>query len=158
MKKIISIFSLVMVFVLGSCIEQNYPLWEGVEVEFQAAATNAPAPGLAFPRIAVANTVGTVNLQVNLVAAHRATDEVITYRVVEDMTTAVAGTHYNASGSLTIPANSSFGTLEVEVINTGTGTGVHDLTLELEGNSAVTPSANYKRIQVRISQPAPPAE
>ena len=78
MKKIISIFSLVMVFVLGSCIEQNYPLWEGAEVEFQDAVTRVPAPGLTFPRIPVANTVGTVNLQVNFVSAHRANDEVIT--------------------------------------------------------------------------------
>jgi hypothetical protein len=158
MKKIISIFSLVMVFVLGSCIEQNYPIWEGAEVEFQDAVARNPAPGLTFPRIAVANTVGTVSLQVNLVAAHRANDEVITYRVVGEESTAVAGTHYNTAGSFVIPANSSFGTVAIEVLDTGAGTGVHDLTLELEGNAGIEASKNYKKVQVRISQPAPPAE
>ncbi|MBT0811977.1 DUF4843 domain-containing protein [Litoribacter ruber] len=158
MKKIISIFSLVMVFVFGSCIEQNYPIWDGAEVEFQDAVTRAPAAGQTFPRIAVQNTVGTVNLQVNLVSAQRTSDETITYNIVGDGTSAVAGTHYNASGSLVIPANSSFGELEVEILDTGVGTGVVDLLLELEGNANISASENYKRVQIRISQPAPPAD
>jgi len=157
MKKIISIFSLVMVIVLGSCIEQNYPIWEGAEVEFQDAVVRTPAAGLTYPRIPVVNTVGTVNLQVNLVGAHRANDETLTYRVVEDATTAVAGTHYNTSGSFVIPANSSFGTVAIEVIDYGVGTGTVDLTLELEGNDAIPASPNYNRVQIRISRPAPPA-
>jgi len=157
MKKIISIFSLVMVFVLGSCIEQNYPIWEGAEVEFQAAVITGPAAGETFPRITALNTVGTVNLQVNLVGAHRASDETLTYRVVEDRTTAVAGTHYNTPGSFVIPAGTSFGTVPVEIIDFGPGTGSFDLTLELEGNDAIPASANYNRVQIRITRPAPPA-
>lgn len=157
MKKILSIFSLVMVFVLGSCIEQNYPIWEGAEVEFQNAVTTAPVAGQNYPRITVANTVGTVNLQVNLVARQRASDETITYRVVPEGTTAVAGTDYNVSGTLTIPANSSFGTLSVAVVNTGAIGGSVDLLLELEGNANILPSENYKRVQLRITRPNPPA-
>jgi hypothetical protein len=157
MKKIISIFSLVMVFVLGSCIEQNYPIWEGFEVEFQDAVVRAPAPGETFPRIAVVNTVGTVNLQVNLVGAHRASDETLTYRIVEDKTTAVAGTHYNTPGSFVIPAGTSFGTVPVEIINYGPGTGTVDITLELVGSDAIPASANYNRVQIRVSRPAPAA-
>lgn len=157
MKKILSIFSLVMVFVLGSCIEQNYPIWEGAEVEFQNAVTTAPVAGQNYPRLTVANTVGTVNLQVNLVARQRASDETITYRVVPEGTTAVAGTDYNVSGTLTIPANSSFGTLSVAVVNTGAIGGFVDLLLELEGNATIQPSENYKRVQLRITRPNPPA-
>lgn len=157
MKKILSIFSLVMVFVLGSCIEQNYPIWEGAEVEFQNAVTTAPVAGQNYPRLTVANTVGTVNLQVNLVARQRASDETITYRVVPEGTTAVAGTDYNVSGTLTIPANSSFGTLSVAVVNTGAIGGSVDLLLELEGNATIQPSENYKRVQLRITRPNPPA-
>lgn len=157
MKKILSIFSLVMVFVLGSCIEQNYPIWEGAEVEFQNAVTTAPVAGQNYPRVTVANTVGTVNLQVNLVARQRASDETITYRVVPEGTTAVAGTDYNVSGTLTIPANSSFGTLSVAVVNTGAIGGSVDLLLELEGNATIQPSENYKRVQLRITRPNPPA-
>jgi hypothetical protein len=154
MKKILFIFSLVMVFVLGSCIEQNYPIWKGAEVEFQAAVVNAPVSGQSYPRLTVANDVtgGVVNLQVNLVAEQRANDETITYRVVPEGTTAVAGTDFNVSGSLTIPANTSFGTLSVAIVNTGAIGGSVDLLLELEGNATIVPSENYKRVQLRINR------
>jgi hypothetical protein len=160
MKKILSIFSLVMVFLLGSCIEQNYPVWKGAEVEFQAAVVNAPVAGQNYPRLTVGNDVtgGVVNLQVNLVAEQRANDETITYRVVPEGTTAASGTDYNVSGSLTIPANSSFGTLSVAIVNTGAIGGSVDLLLELEGNATIVPSENYKRVQLRITRPNPPVE
>ncbi|EOZ99625.1 hypothetical protein A33Q_0306 [Indibacter alkaliphilus LW1] len=158
MKKILSIFSLVMVFVFGSCIEQNYPIWEGAEVEFQAAVVTAPVAGQTYPRISIANSIGTYGLQVNLVARQRDSDETITYRVVSEGTTAVEGTDYNVSGSLVIPANSSIATLEVDVINTGEIGGSVDLLLELEGNSEIQASENYKRVQLRITRPSPPEE
>ncbi|MCH7399676.1 DUF4843 domain-containing protein [Belliella sp. DSM 107340] len=158
MKKILSIFSLVMVFAFGSCIEQNYPIWEGAEVEFQTAVVTAPVAGQTYPRVTVANTVGTRDLQVNLVARQRTSDETITYRVVSEGTTAVAGTDYNVSGSLVIPANTSIANLTIDIINTGAIGGSVDLLLELEGNSEISPSENYKRVQVRITRPAPPVE
>ena len=160
MKKILSIFSFVMVFVLGSCIEQNYPIWEGAEVEFQSAVLNAPVAGQNYPRLTVGNDVegGVVNLQVNLVAEQRANDEVINFKVVPEGTTAVAGTDYNVSGSFTIPANTSFGTLAVGIVNTGAIGGSVDLLLDLEGNANILPSENYKRVQIRITRPNPPAE
>lgn len=157
MRKIISLLTLSMILVLNSCIEQDYVIWEGAEVEFQHAVVTAPAPGLTYPRMTVANTVGNVNLQVNLVAAHRPNDEVVTYRVVEEASTAVAGTHYIADGTVLIPANTSFGTLELRILDFGPGTGgPYDLTLELMGNENLAPSENYRRVQVRITQPAPP--
>jgi hypothetical protein len=158
MKKIISLFSLVMVFLLGSCIEQNYPIWEGAVVEFQTAVTTAPVAGQNYPRVTVANNVqgGVVNLQVNLVARQRPNDETITYRVVPEGTTAVQGTDYNVSGSLVIPANSSFGNLTVQIIDTGAIGGFVDLLLELEGNANIPASQNYKRVQIRITRPNPP--
>lgn len=160
MKRILSIFSFAMVFVLGSCIEQNYPIWNGAEVEFQAAVLNAPVAGQNYPRLTVSNDVagGVVNLQVNLVAEQRANDEVINFKVVPEGTTAVAGTDYNVSGSFTIPANTSFGTLAVGIVNTGAIGGSVDLLLELEGNANILPSENYKRVQIRITRPNPPAE
>lgn len=158
MKKIISIFSLVLVFVFGSCIEQNYPIWEGAEVEFQTAVVTAPVSGQNYPRVTIANTVGTHSLQVNLVARQRDSDETITYTVVPEGTTAVAGTDYNVSGSLVIPANSSIATLDVQILNTGAIGGSVDLLLELEGNSTIQPSENYKRVQLRITRPNPPVE
>lgn len=144
-----------MVFAFGSCIDQNYPIWEGAEVEFQTAVVTAPVAGQNYPRVTVANTVGSHSFQVNLVARQRANDETIAYRVVSEGTTAVEGTDYNVSGSLVIPANSSTASLTVDVIDTGAIGGSVDLLLELEGNSEIQPSENYKRVQLRITRPDP---
>ncbi|WP_040481373.1 DUF4843 domain-containing protein [Mariniradius saccharolyticus] len=160
MKKILALLSFAMVFAFSSCIEQNYVTWQGAVVEFQDAVVRTPVAGTAnpaYPRITVANTVGTVNLQVNLVAAQRTSDETITYRVVPEGTTAVAGTDFAVSGSLVIPANSSFGTLTVNIPNTGAIGGAVDVLLELEGNAQIPASQNYKQVQIRITRPNPPA-
>ena len=158
MKKILSLLSLALVVAFTSCIEQNYPTWDGALVEFQDAVVRTPVAGTAnpaYPRIVVANTVGTVNLQVNLVAAHRGNDETINYSVVAAGTTAVAGTDFSVSGSLVIPANSSFGTLTVAIPNTGALGGSVDLLLQLDGNAQIQPSQNYKQVQIRITRPEP---
>jgi hypothetical protein len=157
MKKILALLSFALVFASSSCIEQNYVTWQGAVVEFQDAVVRNPAAGVTYPRITVANTVGSVNLQVNLVAAQRTSDETITYRVVPEGTTAVAGTDFAVSGSLVIPANSSFGTLTVNIPNTGAIGGAVDVLLELEGNAQIPASQNYKRVQLRITRPNPPA-
>jgi hypothetical protein len=155
MKKIIGLFSLVMVLAFTSCIEQNYPTWQGAVVEFQDAVVRTPAAGVTYPRIIVANTVGTVNLQVNLVGAHRANDETITYRVVPEGTTARTGTDFVVTGSAVIPANSSFATVAVNIPNTGRLGGAVDVLLELEGNANIPASQKYKQVQIRITRPAP---
>jgi len=152
MKKLFSLLTLAFVLVFSYCIEQNYPLWEGLVVEFQDAVDRTPVSGQVYPRITVANTVGTVNLRVNLVGAHRPSDEIITYNVVADGTTAVAGKDYVAPGTLTIPAGSSFGTLTVNVLNTGKIGGSVDLLLQLVGNDEVGNSANYNKVQIRITR------
>jgi hypothetical protein len=152
MKKLFSLFTLALVLVFSSCIEQNYPVWEDHVVEFQDAVVRAPLAGQVYPRITVANTVGTVNLQVNLVGAHRPSDEIITYSVVAEGTTATAGRDYVASGTLTIPAGSSFGTLTVNVVNTGKIGGSVDLLLQVVGNDEIGSSANYNKVQIRITR------
>jgi len=152
MKKLFSLFTLALVLVFSSCIEQNYPVWEDHVVEFQDAVDRAPAAGLTYPIITVANTVGTVNLRVNLVGSHRPSDEIITYSVVADRTTAAAGRDYVAPGTLTIPAGSSLGTLTVNVINTGKIGGSVDLLLQLVGNDEIGNSANYNKVQIRITR------
>lgn len=152
MKKLFSLVALASLLVFSSCIEQNYPVWEGLVVEFQDAVVLTPTAGQVYPRITVANTVGTVNLRVNLVGKQRPSDEIITYNVAADGTTAVAGRDYVAPGTLTIPAGSSFGTLTVNVINTGKIGGSVDLLLQLVGNDEVGNSANYNKVQIRITR------
>jgi len=158
MKKIFALLSLALVLGFTSCIDQDFPLWDGSLVEFQDAVVRTPLAGQIYPRITVANTVGTVNLQVNLVAPQRSTDETINYSIVSEGTTAVAGSDFTTSGSLVIPANSSTGTLTVNVTNTGQIGGSVDLLLQLDGNATISPSENYKQVQIRITRPNPPAE
>ncbi len=152
MKKLFSLLTLALVLGFSSCIEQNYPVWEGLVVEFQDAVVTTPVAGQVYPRITVANTVGTVNLRVNLVGKQRPSDEIITYSVVTEGTTAAAGRDYVAPGTLTIPAGSSFGTLTVNVLNTGKLGGSVDLLLQLVGNDEVGNSANYNKVQIRITR------
>ena len=153
MKKIILLYSLALVLVTSSCIEQNYPKWEGSLLEFQDAVVTTPVAGETFPRVTVANTVGTVNLRVNLVGAHRASDEIISYSAVSSSaTTAVSGKDYAMTGKLTIPKGSRFGTLTVNVINTGKIGGSVDLLLQLDGNDEIGYNSNYNKVQIRITR------
>jgi hypothetical protein len=70
-------------------------------------------------------------------------------------TTAVENVHYKTlKGELTIPANSSFGEAEVEILNPGPNTpSTRLLNLILTGgDNGVTSSANYRVISLRIAQ------
>jgi hypothetical protein len=156
MKKLFSLLTLALVLAFSSCIEQNYPLWEGSLVEFQDAVVRAPIAGQKYPRIAVGNTVGTVNLQVNLIGAHRTSDETIAYSVVAAGTTA-ASSDYTTAGTVVIPAGKSTGTLTVNITNTGAIGGTVDLLLQLDGNASIGSSQNHNQVQIRISRPNPPA-
>jgi hypothetical protein len=168
MKKIIALLFVLGVFFTSSCIEQDYVTWNGALVEWDATVMNNPAPGRTYPLLvrqprptfALANAdalltraSGTVTLRVNFVAPQRSSDETITYRVVPEGTTAVAGTHYNVSGTAVIPANSSFADVTIQVINPGVASATPvDLVLELEGNATIQPSERYKLVGVRIAQ------
>ena len=153
MKKIYLLYLLALVLVSSSCIEQNYPKWEGSLLEFQDAVVTTPVAGETYPRITVANTVGTVSFRVNLVGAHRASDEIIMYSAVTSAaTTAVSGRDYTMTGKLTIPKGSSFGTLTVNVVNTGRVGGSVDLLLQLDGNDEIGYNTNYNKVQLRITR------
>jgi hypothetical protein len=152
MRKLFSIFTLAFLFLCSSCIEQNYPIWEGQVVEFQDAVERAPVAGQVYPRITVANTIGTVTLRVNLVGAQLPVDETVNYIVVPSGSTAVAGVDYQTAGSLTIPKGSSFGNLTVSVVNTGRLGGSRDLLLQIIGSDKMRVSPNYDRVQIRITR------
>ncbi|MXV17031.1 hypothetical protein [Hufsiella ginkgonis] len=106
-------------------------------------------------------TSGTVKFRVNLVTAQRSAAEVIKYRVMDTetiggtattVTTAQSGVHYTTSGQFTLPANSSFGEIEVVILNPGVTTGTRDLVIELLGNDNIKPSPNYSKLGIRIAQ------
>lgn len=123
-------------------------------------ATAVPATGVVADPL-LTRTSGTVKFRVNLMTAPLPNDQLITYRVVATekdatgadvtVTTATAA-HYTTSGSFTIPANSSFGEVTVQVLNPGASATPRDLVLELVGNSEVKPSPNYAKLGLRIAQ------
>lgn len=173
MKKIFALLFVLGAFFTTSCIEQEYPVWTGSVVEWDATVLNNPAPGKDFPLLAriprpgfpintsantppldplITRTTGTLRLRVNFVSPQRTSDETITYKVVPEETTAVAGTHYNMSGTAVIPANSSFVDVEIQILNPGATSGVRNLVLELEGNATIQPSERYKRVGISIAQ------
>jgi len=137
-------------------------------VEFDAASWNANGAGLTYPMMtrvptfnaatptsaaSLTRTTGTVTLRVNLVGAQSSTPISFDY-VVASESTAVAGTHYTAiTGKGTIPANSSFGTVTITVLDPGvSSTTARDLVLQLVDNSSIKASVNYAKVGLRISQ------
>ncbi len=167
MKKIFSLLVVLGLILSSSCIEQDYPLWSASVVEWDATVMNNPVLGKRFPLLIrqprptfalttadalITRSSGTVTLRVNFVSPQRDSDETITFRVVPDETTALAGTHYNIGNTAVIPANSSWVDIPITILNPGATTGSRDLVLELEGNATITPSERYKMVGIRIAQ------
>lgn len=70
------------------------------------------------------------------------------------VTDAIAGTHYTAlSGMVTIPANSSYGYIDVAVRNNGAAAGqAKFLGLQLDSSGTLKPNPNYNKIGITIDQ------
>lgn len=167
----------------SSCIKNELKLYKGPDVvEFDAAVLNSPAVGVTFPLLTrmpayglavstsnplITRASGTVKFRINLVGNQSSTEQTIKYKVVTtDFSSsldipsgagsrlpAVAGTHFNTTGTVVIPAKSSYGEVEVQIINPGTSSSTaRYLVLELEGNGSIKPSENFKRLGIQISQ------
>ncbi len=161
-------------FMLQSCIDNDPVLFSGSVVEFDAAVWNTPATGQVYPILTrvpgygraistnatapstadplITRTSGNIEFRVNLVSAQKSEDQSISVSVVAEKSTAISGTHFTIPSTITIPANSSFGILTVAVINPGATSGSVDLVVQLDGNSTIKPSENYKQIGIRIAQ------
>ncbi|WP_345951759.1 hypothetical protein ABDD95_10055 [Mucilaginibacter sp. PAMB04274] len=177
--KNIKIYLVALVAILfSSCIKDEKVVFTDSVVEWDASVYNANAAGLNYPFLTrvpgygratvttdptIARTSGSIKLRINLVGAQRSTPTTVTYRVVAlaqpqnpTATTplpAVAGTHFTTSGTATIPANSSFGEVEVQIVNPGvTSTAPRDVVLEIMSTDGVKPSENDKFVGIRISQ------
>lgn len=140
---------------LSACFkEPDFTFNEESFVEFQSTIVSTPAVGRTYPLIAVARGAGIRSQQVNLVGPQSATELPIKF-VVDSLTTAVAGTHYKlvGDGTFPIPANTSFGQCQIEILNPARDSGkTVDVILRLEGNGTnVKPSENYRRIGYRIN-------
>jgi hypothetical protein len=166
------IIAISAVFLFGSCIKNELPVWTTAQVEFDASSWNTNAAGRTYPiltRVAgygrVASTAdpvlsrtapGIKKFRVNLVGKQFDQPQTIQYDLFggNGGSTAVEGKHYKISRQLVIPANSSFGELEVEILNPGAQTGVTavDLLLVLNGKEGINRSVNYSILGLRIAQ------
>ncbi|RYE27174.1 MAG: hypothetical protein EOP45_02055 [Sphingobacteriaceae bacterium] len=176
MKKIKLYIIALLVVSLSSCIKENLVTFNDSVFEWDASAYNANAAGQVYPILtrvpgynrttvtsdpAITRTSGTIKFRVNLVGAQRSIPTVLTYRVVvltANTTTpsiqpAIQGTHFNTSGTVTVPANSSFGEVEVQILNSGVSSTIaRDVVLEIVSTADVKPSENDKFLGFRISQ------
>lgn len=175
-KSIINFLTILTIITTGlfmnSCIDPSYEvLWEGAAVEFDAAVWNNPAAGRTYPILnrvpaqgratsttagtpdpLITRASGTVPLRVNLISKHLPSAQTFPITVVSDGTTAQSGVHYTVPNTVTVPANESFGIIEVTILNPGPGTGSVDLVLELGGNNDIPVAENYKMVAIRIAQ------
>jgi len=120
----------------------------------------------------------TIRLQLNLVGPHSSKDETIGYTVFNSPITsisfpatatgqtpsqaagtlnvldALSGTHYAAlSGKATIPAGSSFGYIDISILNAGASAGqARFIGIKLDSTGTLLPSINYRQIGLVIDQ------
>src|SRR6266498_1653828 len=164
MKKIIFYLFLFSIAGISGCIKNDLVTWQGSQVEFDAATWNANSAGLTYPIVTrvpvyggtinttnsptlITRTTASLKLRVNLVGAHQSSDQMFNYHVVAGESTAVQGTHYAAlSGTGTIPADSSFGYVTVNILDPGPSSGSKILVLELTNNNALEANFNYAKI------------
>lgn len=121
---------------------------------------------------------GTVRVRVNLVGPQSDKDETVGYKVVGSpvasvafpvtatgqtpsapaatltISDAIAGTHYTAlPGKVTIPAKSSFGYINVQVLNAGSAAGqARYIGIKLDSTGSLMPSVNYLQLGLAIDQ------
>jgi len=152
MKQIKSIIFIIFTLttVLSSCMKDRENLYDGpTVVEIVPTTASIKKGTLAAPGSAVAT--------VQLVGPQVSTATEINYQVATT-STGVSGTDYTISGTLgkvTIPANSSSGTITITALPatfpTSTGT-TRTVVITLLGNDTVKPSANYKTYTLTITQ------
>jgi hypothetical protein len=171
MKRITTlILAIATVSLLGSCVKNELPVFKAPVAEFDAASWNANGAGLTFPiltrvpgygRAASAadplltrTSPGIKKFRVNLIGQQMPTETEV-YVIMNSVTsTAVAGTHYRSfTPVVKIPANTSFGEVEVEILNPGVAGAARTLELILSsGTNGIKSNPNYNRIRLSIAQ------
>jgi hypothetical protein len=171
MKRITTfILAIATISLLGSCVKNELPVFTAPIAEFDAASWNANAAGLNFPILTrvpgygrpvaasdpllTRTSTGIKKFRVNLIGQQLSTESEV-YVIHNNVTsTAVAGTHYRSYTQVVkIPANSSFGEVEVEILNPGVAGAARTLELILStGTNGVKGNPNYNTIRLSIAQ------
>ncbi len=166
---------------LSSCIKNEDIVWNAAVAEWDLATYQSKATGLPFPVVArvptnfgravlatgnafgapadpslTRSTTSTITMRVNLVGRPSATQQVLPVRANPNFSTAVEGTHYQLlDRTCVIPKDSSYGYVRWQVINPGTpapGTPAVRVVFELQANSEIKPSENFKYLGWSITQ------
>lgn len=118
---------LVLALPLTGCFEDFATAYDGpTVVEFDQTLSGGYS-------LTVPEGAGVVSRQINLIGPQQGSPSTITFDVVGDGTTAVDGTHYSlpTGTQFEIPANSSFGQLQVNILDGGLDS-AQQVTLQLE--------------------------
>jgi hypothetical protein len=168
MKRIFLSITTAVALLLGGCIKNEQVIFQDAQIEFDAAAWNANALGVTYPimtRIPILGAAtptsapfitrasGTFTVRVNLIGGQKTTAQQFSYKVATE-STAIPGTHFATfSGTGTIPANASFATIPVTILNPGPGVGSVVLVLELLTGNGLTAAPNYNKVGLSIALP-----
>ena len=153
MKKTINIILYSLIFLLTGCFkdyEERY-LFEDNRIEFNDAVVNSNASGKTFPILGpIPADNGKLVFQVNMTGKQLPQDLKLKFRIIPEETTAVEGRDYTFPNDdeFTIPANSSFGQIEVNILPGGSGSPT--IALELLPTDDVKVMTRYNKIACRF--------
>lgn len=142
-----------ILFLLTGCFkdyEERY-LFEENRIEFDDAVKNSNASGRTYPILGPRPAAdGKLVFQVNMTGRQASQDRKLKFRVVADETTAIEGRDYRLphGDEYTIPANSSFGRIEVELLPDGSGSPT--IVLELLPTDEIKVMDRYHKIGTRF--------
>lgn len=141
----------------GACMENYNDRYyiKDYFVEFEEATTKGKALGQTYVLSSqgLSTDEETLRIQINLVGAPLESEQVIHFRVLEDISTAVQGKDYQLpeDNAIHFPANTNIAYLEINPGNQGSGESL--LVLELIGNELIQPSENYKQLGISCKYP-----
>ena len=155
MKNIIKTFSAILaaavLLVLSGCEEDSH-IYEGPNyVELPVAQESFVLPYHA-------TEIDTLRIKTQIIGAHEQSNKAVGFEIVASQTSAEAGVHYRllSPGTFEIPANSSFGYIDVLVLGDGFAPG-EAVNLLIQLNEADLPvSPNYSEVEVNISKASRP--
>lgn len=150
-RKAIYIILTVSSVLMTSCFDEQFEdkSFSGALFEFNNTTTDSDPLQTTKE---LSDGAGQFTEQVNLVGPQFSSDQTVRFTVDADLTTAIAGTHYDLmGGTFVFPANSSVADLMINILDASLASDESvDLVLLLEGTSDVKPSENYKRLYLKI--------
>lgn len=156
MKKTLLAISVLLTLLLSSCFkdyDQEYFQYTKQTVEFDAAVAGTKVAGKYYPLLeSITELNGVQKYRINFFGVQSTKDETINFRVDLQETTAEVGRDFRfvgANNHVIVPANSSYGYVEIEVLPTIVGEKV--LVLELIGNDHVSVLTSCRGIAIPMT-------